>query len=67
MSPSRPRRFRSFLPFMLAFSLLFTGVFFVFGDNFLHGGRPAVSPPRYIDPEVGAVGAWSRWSLGGFA
>ncbi|PNW72977.1 hypothetical protein CHLRE_14g614000v5 [Chlamydomonas reinhardtii] len=44
--------FLGFLPFMLAFSLLFTGVFFVFGDNFLHGGRPAVSPPRYIDPEA---------------
>ncbi|KAG2447647.1 hypothetical protein HYH02_007565 [Chlamydomonas schloesseri] len=44
--------FLGFLPFMLVFSLLFTGVFFVFGDNFLHGGRPATSPPRYIDPEA---------------
>ncbi|KAG2423311.1 hypothetical protein HXX76_015458 [Chlamydomonas incerta] len=44
--------FLGFLPFMLVFSLLFTGIFFVFGDNFLHGGRPATSPPRYIDPEA---------------
>ncbi|GFR51509.1 hypothetical protein Agub_g13924 [Astrephomene gubernaculifera] len=52
--------FLGFLPFMIAFSLLFTGVYFVFGPNFVHGGRPVTSSssngsgtnrPSYIDPE----------------
>lgn len=43
--------FLGFLPFMLAFSLLFTGIYFVFGDSFLHGGRTSSGPPSYIDPE----------------
>ncbi|KXZ51814.1 hypothetical protein GPECTOR_11g255 [Gonium pectorale] len=44
--------FLAFLPFMLVFSALFTGIFYVFGDNFLHGGRTPSGPPRYIDPEL---------------
>lgn len=44
--------FLGFLPFMLAFSLLFTGVFAVFGDSFLHGGRPGSGPPPYVEPEA---------------
>ncbi|GLC54237.1 hypothetical protein PLESTB_000838400 [Pleodorina starrii] len=43
--------FLGFLPFMLVFSLLFTGVYSVFGTNFVHGGREMSSPPTYIDPE----------------
>ncbi|EFJ53012.1 hypothetical protein VOLCADRAFT_85849 [Volvox carteri f. nagariensis] len=43
--------FLGFLPFMIVFSLLFTGVYSVFGTNFVHGGREMMSPPTYIDPE----------------
>ncbi|GAX72871.1 hypothetical protein CEUSTIGMA_g326.t1 [Chlamydomonas eustigma] len=44
--------FLGFLPFMLAFSVLFTCIYAVFGDSFLHGGRIGSGPPPYIDPEV---------------
>lgn len=43
--------FLGFLPFMLVFSLLFTGVYSVFGTSFLHSGGEMTSPPTYIDPE----------------
>ncbi|PNH11453.1 hypothetical protein TSOC_001729, partial [Tetrabaena socialis] len=43
--------FLGFLPFMAAFSLLFSGIYFVFGDAFLHSGIERSGPPRYIDPE----------------
>ncbi|GIL78965.1 hypothetical protein Vretimale_196 [Volvox reticuliferus] len=43
--------FLGFLPFMLVFSLLFSGVYGVFGTSFLHGGREMTSPPTYIDPD----------------
>ncbi|KAL6753417.1 hypothetical protein V8C86DRAFT_2727800 [Haematococcus lacustris] len=42
--------FLAFLPFMLAFSLLFTGVYAVFGDSFLHTGNERSRPPPYVDP-----------------
>jgi hypothetical protein len=29
-----------------------TGIYFVFGDNFLHGGRVGGGPPPYVDPEA---------------
>jgi len=41
--------FLGFLPAMLVFSLVFTGIFSVFGENFLHGGRTDALP-RYVDP-----------------
>lgn len=44
--------FLPFLPFMLAFSLLFSAIFFVFGDSFLHGGREGVGLPAYVDPQT---------------
>lgn len=47
--------FLGFLPFMLAFSVLFTAIYSVFGDKFLHSfeGSPAPTygTPSYIDPE----------------
>ncbi|GLI66003.1 hypothetical protein VaNZ11_009614 [Volvox africanus] len=43
--------FLGFLPFMLVFSLLFSGVYGVFGTSFLHGGREMTSPPTYLDPD----------------
>jgi hypothetical protein len=42
--------FLGFLPAMLIFSLVFTGIFSVFGDNFVHGGRQGALP-TYVDPE----------------
>lgn len=43
--------FLAFLPFMAAFSALFTLVYVVFGDSFLHGGVAGAGPPPYVDPE----------------
>lgn len=43
--------FLAFLPFMLVASLLFSGIYFAFGDSFLHGGSRPTTPPRYIDPQ----------------
>ncbi|KAG1664406.1 hypothetical protein FOA52_009728 [Chlamydomonas sp. UWO 241] len=42
--------FLGFLPFMLAFSILFTGVWVVFGDSFLHSGTTVHA--TYLDPEA---------------
>ncbi|KAI8473020.1 MAG: hypothetical protein J3K34DRAFT_412581 [Monoraphidium minutum] len=44
--------FLAFAPFMLAFSLLFTGIYFVFGDSFLHGGEVGRGLPAYIDADA---------------
>ena len=35
---------------MIAISLLFSAVYGVFGDAFVHGGRPGAGLPSYIDP-----------------
>mmetsp|Transcript_18804 Transcript_18804/g.32087 ORF Transcript_18804/g.32087 Transcript_18804/m.32087 type:complete len:202 (+) Transcript_18804:55-660(+) len=43
--------FLAFLPFMLAFSLLFSGVYWVFGDTFLHTGAERSGQRTYIDPQ----------------
>ncbi|KAG2491112.1 hypothetical protein HYH03_010556 [Edaphochlamys debaryana] len=42
--------FLAFVPFMLVISALFSGLYFMFGDSFVHGGRVG-SAPTYIDPE----------------
>jgi hypothetical protein len=43
--------FLAFAPFILAISLLFSGIYVAFGDNFVHGGdRGAL--PAYVDPET---------------
>lgn len=43
--------FLAFLPFMVVASLLFSGVYVVFGESFLHRGSPNAGPPAYVDPE----------------
>jgi hypothetical protein len=44
--------FLAFAPFILAISILFGGIYFTFGDNFVHGGDRASGPPAYVDPNV---------------
>lgn len=43
--------FLVFLPFLIVISILFSGIYFTFGDSFVHGGRPGSGPPPYIDPQ----------------
>ena len=45
------------LSFFLAFGSLILGIaalagtlYFLFGDQFIHGGRTSMSMPRYVDP-----------------
>lgn len=44
--------FLAFAPFILAVSLAFSAIYFVFGDAFVHGGSPAAGPPPYYDPDL---------------
>jgi hypothetical protein len=44
--------FLAFVPFILAISLAFGGIYAVFGDHFVHGGDSSYSRPTYIDPET---------------
>ncbi|KAL4435868.1 hypothetical protein ABPG77_000630 [Micractinium sp. CCAP 211/92] len=44
--------FLAFAPFILAVSLAFAAIYFVFGDAFVHGGSPTASPPPYYDPDL---------------
>ncbi|KAL4458760.1 hypothetical protein ABPG75_013625 [Micractinium tetrahymenae] len=44
--------FLAFSPFILAVSLTFGAIYFVFGDAFVHGGSPAAGPPPYYDPDL---------------
>lgn len=44
--------FLAFVPFILAISLLFGGIYAVMGDHFVHGGDSASGPPAYVDPET---------------
>jgi hypothetical protein len=44
--------FLAFAPFILAISLLFSGIYFVFGDSFVHGGQVGKGLPAYIDAEA---------------
>eukprot|EP00775_Hariotina_reticulata_P001327 gene1327-1671_t len=43
--------FLAFAPFILAISLMFGGIYYVFGDQFVHGGGARSGPPAYVDPE----------------
>lgn len=40
--------FLAFTPVIIAISLLFGGISWLYGDQFIHGGRPSFTP--YIDP-----------------
>eukprot|EP00877_Chromochloris_zofingiensis_P002515 jgi/Chrzof1/12264/Cz06g27200.t1 len=44
--------FLAFAPFILVISLLFSGIYMVMGDSFVHGGSNTSGPPAYIDPET---------------
>jgi hypothetical protein len=44
--------FLAFVPFILAISLAFGGIYAVFGEHFVHGGDTSYSRPAYIDPET---------------
>ncbi|PSC76466.1 conserved oligomeric Golgi complex subunit 5 [Micractinium conductrix] len=44
--------FLAFAPFILVVALAFGGIYFVFGDAFVHGGSPSSGPPPYIDPDM---------------
>ena len=44
--------FLAFGPFIAAVVLASLAVYSVFGDNFVHSGRPATSPPVYYDPDA---------------
>jgi hypothetical protein len=44
--------FLAFAPFILAISLLFSGIYFVFGESFVHGGEAGRGLPQYIDAEA---------------
>ena len=37
---------------MVVVGIVFGGVYFVFGESFVHGGRPGSGPPPYISPEL---------------
>ena len=43
--------FLAFGPFIVAVVLSFAAIYAVFGDNFIHTGRPSPSPPPYYDAE----------------
>eukprot|EP00884_Botryococcus_braunii_P008299 jgi/Botrbrau1/17470/Bobra.0054s0057.1 len=40
----------SFLPLILAVSILFSALYLGFGESFIHGGRTGSQPPPYVDP-----------------
>ncbi|KAK9811845.1 hypothetical protein WJX72_011124 [[Myrmecia] bisecta] len=40
--------FLAFLPYVLVASVVFTGIYLVFGESFIHGGHSV--PPHYVDP-----------------
>lgn len=42
--------FLAFAPFIVAISLLFSGVYLTFGSQFVHGGSSGSGPPPYVDP-----------------
>ena len=42
--------FLSFGPFIAAVILSFAAIYFIFGDAFLHSGRPSVSSPVFPEP-----------------
>jgi len=42
--------FLAFAPAIIVISLLFTVLYSVFGDTFVHGGDPRMPPPQYLDP-----------------
>jgi len=44
--------FLAFVPFILAISLLFGGIYMVMGDHFVHGGDANSGPPAYVDPNT---------------
>lgn len=44
--------FLAFLPFIVAISLVFGGIYYVFGDSFVHGGQAGKGLPAYIDAEA---------------
>ncbi|GBF94149.1 ribosomal RNA large subunit methyltransferase H [Raphidocelis subcapitata] len=44
--------FLAFAPFILAISLLFAGIYSVFGESFVHTGEGRVSMPQYIDADA---------------
>lgn len=44
--------FLAFVPFILAISLAFGGIYALFGEHFVHGGDSSYSRPAYIDPET---------------
>jgi hypothetical protein len=50
--------FLPFFPFMVAFSILFTITFYVFGADFLHGGNYYALPPP--EASSGTEGAYVR-------
>ena len=43
--------FLAFGPFIVAVALAFAAINSVFGDKFIHGGRPS-SGPSYLDPDL---------------
>jgi hypothetical protein len=42
--------FLGFLPFLLAVSLVFSGIYLALGEKFIHGGTQQRSLPSYVDP-----------------
>eukprot|EP00898_Chlorokybus_atmophyticus_P004369 jgi/Chlat1/4933/Chrsp31S04850 len=41
----------AFWPYLAATAAGFVAIYLAFGSGFVHGGAPAVGPPRYIDPD----------------
>lgn len=44
--------FLAFAPFIVAISLLFGGIYMVFGESFVHGGDRQSGVPAYVDPQT---------------
>eukprot|EP00878_Enallax_costatus_P022844 GHUV01024274.1.p1 GENE.GHUV01024274.1~~GHUV01024274.1.p1 ORF type:complete len:167 (+),score=34.84 GHUV01024274.1:26-502(+) len=44
--------FLAFAPFIVAISLLFGGIYMVFGESFVHGGDRHSGLPAYVDPQT---------------
>ena len=42
--------FLAFGPLILGIAALAGTLYFLFGDQFIHGGRTSMSMPRYVDP-----------------
>lgn len=42
--------FLAFGPFIALISLVFSVIYLVLGDSFVHGGSPVSAPPPYVDP-----------------